>query len=85
MVRYADDSVLGFQYEGDARRFLEEMKEHFAKFGLELHPQKTRLIEFGRYAAQRRKNRGLRRPETFDFLGFTHCCSKTRQGRFKIL
>ncbi len=85
MVRYADDSVLGFQFEGEAKRFLEAMKERFAKFGLELHPQKTRLIEFGRHAEQRRKNRGLRRPETFDFLGFTHCCSKTRQGRFKIL
>ena len=85
MVRYADDSVLGFQFEGQAKRFLEAMRERFDKFGLELHPQKTRLIEFGRYAAQRRKNRGLGRPETFDFLGFTHCCSKTRQGRFKIL
>lgn len=85
MVRYADDSVLGFQYEGEARRFLEAMKERFAKFGLALHPQKTRLIEFGRYAEQRRKNRGLGKPGTFDFLGFTHCCSKTRQGGFKIL
>jgi len=85
MVRYADDSVLGFQYEGEAKRFLEAMRERFAKFGLELHPQKTRLIEFGRHAEQRRKNRGLGRPETFDFLGFTHCCSKTRTGHFKIL
>jgi len=85
MVRYADDSVLGFQYEGEAKRFLEAMKERFAKFGLTLHPQKTRLIEFGQYAEQRRKNRGLGKPETFDFLGFTHCCSKTRQGYFKIL
>ncbi len=85
MVRYADDSVLGFQYEGEARRFLDAMKERFAKFGLALHPQKTRLIEFGRHAEQRRRNRGLGRPETFDFLGFTHCCSKTRHGYFKIL
>lgn len=85
MVRYADDSVIGFQHEEEAERFLEAMRERFAKFGLALHPQKTRLIEFGRYAEQRRKERGLGRPETFDFLGFTHCCSKTRQGGFKIL
>jgi group II intron reverse transcriptase/maturase len=85
VVRYADDSVLGFQYEEEAKRFLEAMRERFAKFGLTLHPEKTRLIEFGRHAEQRRKNQGLGRPETFDFLGFTHCCSKTRQGRFKIL
>ena len=85
MVRYADDSVIGFQYEDEAKRFLEAMKERFAKFGLELHPQKTRLIEFGRYAEVRRKKRGLGKPETFDFLGFTHCCSKTRKGEFKIL
>lgn len=85
MVRYADDSIIGFQREEEARRFLEAMRERFAKFGLALHPQKTRLIEFGRYAEQRRKERGLGRPETFDFLGFTHCCSKTRQGGFKIL
>lgn len=84
-IRYADDSVLGFQFEDEAKRFLAAMHERFAKFGLTLHPQKTRLIEFGRYAEQRRKKRGLGRPETFDFLGFTHCCSKTRQGRFKIL
>lgn len=85
MVRYADDSVIGFQHEEEAKRFLEAMRERFAKFGLALHPQKTRLIEFGRYAEQRRKEQGLGRPETFDFLGFTHCCSKTRQGGFKIL
>ncbi len=85
VVRYADDSVIGFQYEEEAKRFLEAMTERFAQFGLTLHPQKTRLIEFGRYAEQRRKKRGLRRPETFDFLGFTHCCSQTRRGGFKIL
>lgn len=85
MVRYADDSVPGFQYEAEAKRFLEAMRERFAQFGLALHPQKTRLIEFGRYVERRRKKRGLGRPETFDFLGFTHCCSKTRQGGFKIL
>ena len=85
MVRYADDSIIGFQHEEEARQFLEAMRERFAKFGLALHPQKTRLIEFGRYAEQRREKKGLGRPETFDFLGFTHCCSKTRQGGFKIL
>lgn len=85
MVRYADDSVIGFQHEEEAKRFLEAMRERFAQFGLSLHPQKTRLIEFGRYAEQRRRKRGMGRPETFDFLGFTHCCSKTRQGGFKIL
>ena len=85
MVRYADDSVIGFQHEEEAKRFLEAMRERFAKFGLALHPQKTRLIEFGRHAERRRKERGLGRPETFDFLGFTHCCSKTRKGGFKIL
>jgi len=85
MVRYADDSVIGFQHEEEAGQFLQAMRERFAKFGLALHPQKTRLIEFGRYAEQRRKKKGLGRPETFDFLGFTHCCSKTRQGGFKIL
>ena len=85
MIRYADDSVIGFQHEEEAKRFLEAMRERFAKFGLALHPQKTRLIEFGRYAEKQRIKRGLGRPETFDFLGFTHCCSKTRQGGFKIL
>lgn len=85
IVRYADDSVLGFQYEEEATRFLEVMRERFARFGLALHSQKTRLIEFGRYAASRRKKRDSERPETFDFLGFTHCCSTTRQGYFKIL
>ncbi len=85
VVRYADDSVLGFQHEEEAKRFLEAMRERFATFGLTLHPEKTRLIEFGRHAEQRRQKAGLGRPETFDFLGFTHCCSKTRKGRFKIL
>jgi RNA-directed DNA polymerase len=85
VIRYADDSVLGFQFEGEARRFLRAMQERLGKFGLELHPQKTRLIEFGRYAAERRKRRGQGKPETFDFLGFTHCCSKKRNGTFKVL
>ena len=79
IVRYADDAVLGFQHRDDAERFLGELRERLAKFGLELHPEKTRLIEFGRYAAVRRKQRGERRPETFNFLGFTHICG-TNQG-----
>jgi len=81
-VRFADDFVVGFQHEGDARRFLRDLRERFAKFGLELHPDKTRLIEFGRFAAERRSVRGLGKPETFDFLGFTHICGKGRSGGF---
>jgi RNA-directed DNA polymerase len=80
--RFADDFVVGFQHLGDAKRFLGDLRKRFAKFNLELHPDKTRLIEFGRFAAQNRKERGLKRPETFDFLGFTHICGKTRDGRF---
>ena len=79
IVRYADDAVLGFQYRDEAERFLKELGERLGKFGLELHPEKTRLIEFGRYAAKHRKERGERRPETFNFLGFTHICG-TNQG-----
>ena len=74
IVRYADDAVLGFQYREEAERFLEQLRERLRKFGLELHPDKTRLIEFGRYAAVRRKQRGEGKPETFNFLGFTHIC-----------
>ena len=84
LVRYADDSVMGFQYENEARRFLAEMRKRLAKFKLELHPDKTRLILFGRYAAQRCRERGTGKPETFDFLGFTHCCSQY-SGGFKIV
>jgi RNA-directed DNA polymerase len=84
LVRYADDSVMGFQYEGVARRFLAAMRERLAKFKLELHPDKTRLIQFGRYAAQRCRERGTGKPETFDFLGFTHCCGQY-SGGFKIV
>ncbi|KJF18886.1 reverse transcriptase domain-containing protein [Acidithrix ferrooxidans] len=80
--RFADDFVVGFQYLGDARQFLSDLRERFVKFNLELHPDKTRLIEFGRFAAQNRKERGLKKPETFDFLGFTHICGKTKDGRF---
>jgi group II intron reverse transcriptase/maturase len=86
VVRYADDAVLGFQYRDDAIRFLSELKERVGKFGLELHPEKTRLIAFGRYTAQRRKKRGEGRPETFNFLGFTHYCGTNRKtGYFELL
>jgi group II intron reverse transcriptase/maturase len=85
IVRYADDFIIGFQYENDARRFLEEMRKRLGEFGLSLHPEKTRLIEFGRDAAARRKLRGLGRPETFNFLGFTFICGKTRAGKFQII
>jgi RNA-directed DNA polymerase len=84
IVRYADDFIIGFQHESDARRFLDEMRERLGKFALTLHPEKTRLIEFGRFAAERRKRRGLGKPETFNFLGFTFICGKTRQGKFQI-
>jgi len=84
VVRYADDFVMGFQHRDDAERCLRELRERFAKFGLELHPDKTRLIEFGRFAAERRAKRGEGKPETFNFLGFTHCCGKTRKGTFTI-
>ncbi len=82
IVRYADDAVLGFQYREDAERFLEQLQERVRKFGLELHPDKTRLIEFGRYAAERRKRRGEGKPETFNFLGFTHICGRSRQNGY---
>lgn len=83
-VRYADDFVMGFQHRSDAERCLRELRGRFAKFGLELHPDKTRLLEFGRFAAERRKHRGQGKPETFTFLGFTHYCGTTRQGAFTI-
>jgi RNA-directed DNA polymerase len=84
IVRYADDFIVGFQHESDARRFLDEMRERLGKFALTLHPEKTRLIEFGRFAAERRQRRGLGKPETFNFLGFTFICGKTRSGKFQI-
>ena len=84
IVRWADDFIVGFEYREDAERFLAGLRERFAKFGLELHPGKTRLIEFGRHAARNRAGRGLGKPETFDFLGFTHICAKSRNGRFWI-
>ena len=82
MVRFADDVVMGFEKKADAERLLSELKERMKKFNLELHPEKTRLLEFGRFAAQNRKERGAGKPETFNFLGFTHICGKTRRGRF---
>jgi group II intron reverse transcriptase/maturase len=85
IVRYADDAVLGFQNREDADRFLKELQERVRKFGLELHPDKTRLIEFGRYAAERRKKRGEGKPETFNFLGFTHICGRSRKGYFTVI
>jgi RNA-directed DNA polymerase len=84
IVRYADDFIVGFEHENDARRFLEEMRERLEKFVLSLHPDKTRLIEFGRHAARRRAQRGLGKPETFNFLGFTFICGKSRRGKFLI-
>ncbi len=80
IVRYADDFVMGFQHQYEAKRFLEEMKERFAQYGLEIHGEKTRLIEFGRFAEANRMERGEGKPETFDFLGFTHICSRTQKG-----
>ena len=79
LVRFADDYVAGFEHRDDAERFLADLRDRFAEFGLELHPEKTRLIEFGRYAAENRASRGDRKPETFEFLGFTHMCAKTTE------
>jgi RNA-directed DNA polymerase len=84
IVRYADDVVVGFEHEGDARRFLDAMRARLEEFMLSLHPDKTRLIEFGRFAAVNRKRRGLGKPETFDFLGFTFICGKSRRGNFLL-
>ena len=84
LTRFADDYVAGFEHREDAERFLADLRDRFAQFGLELHPEKTRLIEFGRFAAENRARRGDRKPETFDFLGFTHICAKDRRGRFKL-
>lgn len=84
VVRYADDFVMGFEHRSDAESFLCSLRERFAKFGLELHPDKTRLLEFGRSAINNRKRRGERRPETFDFLGLTHRCGRTRKGGYTI-
>jgi group II intron reverse transcriptase/maturase len=85
VVRFADDFVVGFQHREEAERFLADLRERFARFGLELQAEKTRLIEFGRYATQNRRDRGDGKPETFNFLGFTHICGKTSKGRFTVL
>ena len=85
IVRYADDSVFGFQKEQEARRFLAEMQARMHQFGLTLNASKTRLIEFGRFAQQQRQRRGQGKPETFDFLGFTHCCGVDRRGKFQVI
>jgi group II intron reverse transcriptase/maturase len=84
IVRWADDFIVGFEQQDDARRFLADLRERLVKFGLELHPDKTRLIQFGRFAATNRRARGLGKPETFDFLGFTHICATMRDGRFWV-
>lgn len=84
VVRFADDFVVGFTHQADGERFLVDLRGRLAKFGLELHPDKTRLIEFGRFAEDKRRSRGLGKPETFDFLGFTHYCGKTRRGKFVV-
>ena len=84
IVRYADDFIVGFQEQADAERYLSELSERLLKFGLELHGDKTRLIEFGRFAARDRERRGNGKPETFNFLGFTHISAQTRQGKFVV-
>jgi RNA-directed DNA polymerase len=84
VVRYADDIVAGFEHEADARRFWDAMRTRFEQFALELHGEKTRLLEFGRHAAVRRQRRGLGKPETFTFLGFTFICGKSRRGAFQL-
>lgn len=86
VVRYADDLVVGFEHRAEAEQFLAEFRERLAKFGLELHGEKTRLIEFGRHAEEHRRQRGDGKPETFTFLGFTHICSKRQTtGTFLVL
>jgi group II intron reverse transcriptase/maturase len=84
IVRFADDFVAGFEHQADVQQFLSDLRERFAKFSRELHPDKTRLIEFGRNAARARAARGVGKPETFDFLGFTHFCGKKKNGRFWV-
>ena len=84
VVRYADDFVVGFQRRWEAESFLKDLKERLAKFGLDLHPDKTRLIEFGRFAKADRKRRGQGKPETFDVMGMTHYCATTRRGKFRV-
>lgn len=85
IVRYADDFVVGFQHEAEAKRFLDDLRERLRKFGLELHDDKTRLLRFGQFAARDRGRRGEGKPDTFEFLGFTHICGRTRGGKFLLL
>jgi hypothetical protein len=85
VVRFADDFVVGFERRDDAEQFLADLRVRFARFGLTLHPEKTRLIEFGRHAATNRRARGDGKPESFNFLGFTHSCATTRKGGFTVL
>ena len=84
VVRFADDFVVGFQHRHEAEQFVDALRSRFAQFGLELHPDKTRLIRFGRYATKQRRAGGEGKPDTFNFLGFTHCCAKTRKGGFTV-
>jgi group II intron reverse transcriptase/maturase len=84
VVRFADDIIVGFQHRSDAIRCRKELEERLRKFSLELHPKKTRLLEFGRFAVQNRQERGCGKPETFNFLGFTHICARTRKGKFLL-
>jgi hypothetical protein len=83
-VRYADDAVIGFQHEYEAKKFLQELREQLGKYGLELNEDKTRLIRFGRFARQNRDERGEGKPESFTFLGFRHVCAENRLGRFEV-
>ena len=84
IVRYADDIIVGFEHEADARRFWDVMRERLQEFSLSLNSEKTRLIEFGRHAVDRRARRGLGKPETFKFLGFTHICGQSQRGQFLL-
>jgi RNA-directed DNA polymerase len=84
IVRFADGIIIGFEHEGEVRRFLADMRRRLEKFALSLHRDKTRLIEFGRYAAEHRARRGLGKPETFNFLGFTHICGRSSRGVFQV-
>ncbi len=84
IIRYADDVVVGFQHKRDAWQYLKDVGERLERFGLKLHPEKTRVVEFGRFAEANRRARGESRPETFDFLGFTHFCTRTRKGRYRL-
>src|SRR6185295_2174655 len=84
IVRYADDAIIGFQHESEARQYLQELRERLNDFGLELNEDKTRLIRFGRFARQNREERGEGKPESFTFLGFQHVCANNSLGRFEV-